>query len=87
MNETQYMVYYTDPADKMNYGWHTTILKDALSVAEQFRQRGMIFVTMVGENVNHVGKSGVDTVTDGKLPDGFSYDWNKNSRIGATKKR
>jgi len=87
MNETQYVVYYTDPADSQHYGWHTVTLNDALSVVEQFRQRGMIFVTMVGENVNHVGKSGVDTVADGKLPDGGTYDWNKNSRIGATKRR
>jgi hypothetical protein len=47
----------------------------------------MTFVTMVSENPNSVGKSGVDEVKDGKCPDGVAYDWNKSSRIGRTKKR
>ena len=43
-------------------------------------------VTMCSEMSNHVGKPGVDSVEDGKTPDGQVYDWNKSSRIGAMKR-
>lgn len=90
MNETQYMVYYTQVAadgSLASGGTQCSQLTTALSTAEALRRRGFMFVTMVSENPNSVGKSGVDTVAGGKLPDGGAYDWNKNSRIGATKKR
>ena len=45
------------------------------------------FVTIRGKDFETVGKFGVDTIKDGKCPDGVAYDWNKSSRIGATKKR
>jgi len=32
------------------------------------------------------GIFGVDTIKDGKCPDGIDYDWNKKSRIGRVKK-
>jgi hypothetical protein len=87
MTKTEYVVYYTDPITRFPHSHQVAELKEALRYTESFRQLGMLFVTMVSENVNSVGKSGVDTVADGKLPDGTSYDWNKNSRIGATKRR
>ena len=43
-------------------------------------------ITMCSEMSNHVGKVGVDSVADGKTPDGHVYDWNKDSRIGAMKR-
>jgi hypothetical protein len=45
------------------------------------------FVTITGPDFEIVGKFGVDTVADGKCPDGVAYDWNKASRIGAPKRR
>jgi hypothetical protein len=45
------------------------------------------FVTITGPDFEIVGKFGVDTVADGKCPDGVVYDWNKASRIGAPKRR
>ena len=47
---------------------------------------GMTFVTMVSENPDSVGRPGVDSVVDGKTPDGVAYTWNKASRIGRVKK-
>ena len=44
------------------------------------------FVTIKGGEFEIVGKFGVDTVHDGKCPDGVAYDWNKSSRIGATRR-
>jgi len=45
------------------------------------------FVTIKGGEFEIVGIFGVDSVADGKCPDGVAYDWNKASRIGAPKRR
>ena len=44
------------------------------------------FVIIKGGELEVVGRFGVDSVTDGKCPDGVTYDWNKASRIGRVKK-
>ena len=44
------------------------------------------FVTITVNGMEIVGKFGVDSVQDGKCPDGVAYDWNKASRIGRVKK-
>ena len=44
------------------------------------------FVTIQGDGFEVVGIFGVDTVADGKCPDGVAYDWNKASRIGRMKR-
>jgi len=44
------------------------------------------FVTIQGPDFEVCGVFGVDTVADGKCPDGVAYDWNKASRIGRVKK-
>ena len=44
------------------------------------------FVNIIGDTVELVGIFGVDSVADGKCPDGVAYDWNKSSRIGRVKK-
>ena len=57
-------------------------LDEALSFA---RIVGM-FVTIRGPDFEVCGVFGVDTVRDGVCPDGVDYDWNKASRIGATRR-
>ncbi len=44
------------------------------------------FVSIKGGEFEIVGRFGVDTVKDGKTPDGVAYTWNKASRIGRVKK-
>jgi hypothetical protein len=44
------------------------------------------FVTITGPSFEIVGMFGVDSIKDGKCPDGIAYDWNKASRIGRVKK-
>ena len=44
------------------------------------------FVTITGPDFEVCGMFGVDSIKDGKCPDGIAYDWNKNSRIGRVKK-
>lgn len=45
------------------------------------------FVTIVGPDFEVCGWFGVDSISNGMCPDGAKYDWDKSSRIGATKKR
>ena len=76
-----FKVYYTDPKDGKAYAWDEATLNGALSITERFRKEGMTFVTMVSENPNHVGKSGVAGVVDGKLPDGSKYEYTKRDAL------
>jgi hypothetical protein len=60
---------------------------DGLTPAMDWAKVLNLFVTIKGNGMEVVGKFGVDSVVDGKCPDGVVYDWNKASRIGATKRR
>ena len=62
-----------------------TEFKD-LNLAMTFAKKLNAFVTIRGGEFEIVGKFGVDSVEDGKCPDGVAYDWNKASRIGRTKR-
>jgi hypothetical protein len=44
------------------------------------------FVTIKGTDFEVCGIFGVDSVVDGKCPDGVAYDWDKSARIGRVKK-
>ena len=57
-----------------------------LNEAMSFAKIVGIFVTIKGPEFEVCGIFGVDTVADGKCPDGVAYDWNKASRIGRVKK-
>jgi hypothetical protein len=57
-----------------------------LNEAMAFAKAVDVFVAIRGPDFEVVGKFGVDTVEDGKCPDGVAYDWNKSSRIGRVKK-
>ncbi len=57
-----------------------------LNEAMSFAKAVDVFVTIKGPDFEVCGIFGVDTVKDGKCPDGIAYDWNKASRIGRVKK-
>jgi hypothetical protein len=59
---------------------------DSLDHAMAYAKLTNKFVTIKGPDFEIVGKFGVDSVVDGKCPDGVVYDWNKASRIGAPKR-
>lgn len=62
----------------------STSLDRAMETAKAFGQ----FVVIQGPNgMEFVGRFGVDSIKDGKCPDGIAYDWNKASRIGAEKRK
>lgn len=62
------------------YEVHT--LDEAMFLAKKMNE----FVTIVGDDFEVCGMFGVDSIKDGKCPDGVAYDWNKASRIGRVKK-
>jgi len=57
-------------------------LAEAMNVAKHMNE----FVRIVGKDFEIVGMFGVDSIKDGKCPDGIAYTWNKSSRIGRVKK-
>ena len=57
-----------------------------LAEAIDFSKHIAVFVTIKNEDFELCGKFGVDSVENGKCPDGIVYDWNKASRIGAMKR-
>ena len=58
-------------------------LAEAMNLAKHMNE----FVTIAGTDFEVCGMFGVDSVKDGKCPDGVDYDWNKASRLGAPKRR
>ncbi len=59
---------------------------ETLDSAMQAAKAVGFFVTIKGPDFEACGIFGVDSVEDGKCPDGVAYDWNKSSRIGRVKK-
>ncbi len=70
---------------KVTYGDITETF-DTLDLAMGYAKTLDKFVTISGESFEVVGRFGVDSIKDGKCPDGVAYDWNKASRIGRVKK-
>lgn len=81
-----YIVFYQIPSTKEVEGDTCLTLTEALNIAKWHRDNGNRFVTIASENPDSVGKPGVDSIVDGKCPDGIQYDWNKRDRIGRVKK-
>jgi len=58
----------------------------SLDMAMAYAKTLDAFVSITGSEFEIVGMFGVDSVKNGLCPDGIAYDWNKASRIGATKR-
>lgn len=59
---------------------------DSLDESMAYAKTLNAFVTIKGDSFEVCGMFGVDSVQNGKCPDGVAYDWNKASRIGRVKK-
>ena len=53
-----YKIYFTDPKTKQPFATTTEHLEYALKYTENLRRDGMIFVTMVSDYADMVGKPG-----------------------------
>nr|WP_315847582.1 hypothetical protein [uncultured Rhodoferax sp.] len=80
-----FKIYWTDETGHA-HGLEAEAIVQALQITKQKRDAGYAFVTMVSENPQNAGKPGVDTVADGKTPDGQDYDWSKAGRAGRPRK-
>ena len=69
-----YVVYWMG-LDEDPYMKKYSELTEALRASKELRDMGRRFVTMVSEDPNCVGKAGVDSIENGKTPDGHAYDW------------
>jgi hypothetical protein len=65
-----------------NVEYEVYSLDDAMFLAKKMNE----FVSIIGDGFEVCGRFGVDSIVDGKCPDGVAYDWNKASRIGRVKK-
>ena len=74
-----YKVYFTSLDDEICAQEFDELI-DALKFSEMVRKQKCRFVTMVSENANVVGESGVDAVENGLLPDGSKYEWMKRRK-------
>ncbi len=75
-----YKIYWTDNNNQAQ-SQHSSELVQALTLTEAMRKAGNTFVTMVSENPNSVGKPGVDSIADGKCPNGEMYGWSKRRQL------
>lgn len=76
MNNTLYTIYWL--VDNEPQHEQTSDLGYALARAENLRKANWCSaVTFCSENMDSVGKPGVDSVKDGKTPDGIEYSWVK----------
>jgi hypothetical protein len=55
-------------------------LTEALSCCQRLRNDGYINVVLSSEPGDMVGSMGVDSIVDGKTPDGYDYEWSKQHR-------
>lgn len=69
-----YKIYWT-AADGAARSKDYLRMTEALTETNRMRTLGMAYVAMVGELPNQVGKMGVDSVVDGRLPSGEAYTW------------
>lgn len=78
---TKFTVYWmsTEGNGKKQAGYlETTELKACLKTMETLRTLpGVSAIAMCSECTDQVGKMGVDTIVDGILPDGHTYDYMK----------
>lgn len=58
----------------------------ALKRLEVLRNIGKTHVCISTDLAGSVGRAGVDTVADGKTPDGFPYEWSKAGRAGKSRR-
>jgi hypothetical protein len=79
-----FMVYWSSLVEDMmvpnSQSFGTNQMGDAMRFMESKRKEGAMFVTFCSENPDCVTRPGVDSVVNGKTPDGQVYDWSKKHR-------
>lgn len=76
------IVYYMDVETSRHLQYVDAQFVQALEMVQSLRRAGMKHVIMSNEPGDMVGRLGVDSVEDGKTPDGHDYEWSKKHRGG-----
>jgi len=81
-----YKVYWTVAEDGQEYpmsqSFDTIDMSGAMKCSEDLRKARragvpVSFITFVSEHPDSVGEAGVDSIKNGKTPDGHDYQWVK----------
>ena len=86
MQKTEFKIYWTD-LNQVTQSSVVSTLSSMLSITETLRKEGNTFIASSCANVEHIGKSGVDSIVDGKTPQGDDYTWSKAGRAGKPKRK
>jgi hypothetical protein len=69
-------------------GFDDSNLSEAMKFAEQQRKNPLCSHVIIStELADSIGKAGVDTVQNGKTPDGEDYTWHKQDRAGKERRK
>jgi hypothetical protein len=71
------IVFWLEQGEPRGEPFSDTELSLALRFSEAKRRDGLKHVTISSELGDSIGKPGVDTIADGKTPDGEDYTWKK----------
>lgn len=69
-----FRIYYSD-VHGIPHAVDCSEIAAALATANEKRSQGFEFVTLASVNSEQVGKMGVDSVENGRLPNGSNYTW------------
>jgi len=82
MNTPGYMVFWFRQGPECEY-FEPSQMTEALALMNELRKDpSNEFVTFASQDPNSVGKPGVDSIENGKTPDGHPYEWSKAGRAG-----
>lgn len=82
MNKSSIVVFYLDPsAGEIGFLDADGNTGNALKICNDLRNKGMKHVTISAEQEGCVSLQGVDSVVDGKTPDGVPYTWVKRRKV------
>lgn len=81
------MVYWFAQGPECEF-FTSTQMSEALERMNDLRKNSENqFVTFASQDSNRVGKDGVDSIVNGKTPDGHDYEWSKAGRAGKTRRK
>lgn len=87
METPGYMVFWFNAGPECEF-FEPSQMTEALSrMAELRKDPENSFVGFVSYDSNRVGKDGVDSIVDGKTPDGHPYEWSKAGRAGKSRRK
>lgn len=82
-----YMVFWFNAGPDCEFFEPSQMTEALARMAELRKIEGNQFVGFVSQDANRVGKDGVDSIVDGKTPDGQPYEWSKAGRAGKTRRK